>query len=400
MLSSTHINRVRYWSLAFVFAGCTALASAPNNLEGRSSLSLETQPGEEHRGPPPASVVVDQPLLETVESWRSITGELRSSMRSMLATQEPGLLVELTVDEGDEVKKGQVVGRLFDTRRKLDIVRLDAQVSVAEAVLLERQQQLHSDQRDLERLHELMAKSSASEGELDDAQTSVTISQARIKQAQADILRVKANLTLAQQRLDDMSIRAPFAGRVVSKQSEVGQWLKLGDALIQIVSLDHMEARLDVPEAYIDRLSQKNQQVLIHVTALDQRIEAHVTRIVPDADPLSRLFPVRVALSNAKRSLRPGMSVTAYIPTGSKEPLLTVNKDAVLRDDAGQFLYYDNNGKAAIARVKTLPASATRVVVISATPLLNKQVVIEGNERLYPGQPLKIINQASNKQDH
>jgi multidrug efflux pump subunit AcrA (membrane-fusion protein) len=112
--------------------------------------------------------------------------------------------------------------------------------------------------------------------------------------------------------------------------------------------------------------------------------------VVPAADSLSRVFPVRVRLKNTQDLMRPGMSVTALVPTGVDVEALTAHKDAILRDEAGAYLYYDMGGRAMLARVDVLYPVGDRVVIRSRTLEAGTRVVIEGNERLFPGQPLMI----------
>ena len=76
------------------------------------------QPGG---GPPPANVALDPARLEQVELWREVTGEIRSLRRSVLAAEEPGLVIELTVNDGDRVEQGQIIARLDDVVARIEV---------------------------------------------------------------------------------------------------------------------------------------------------------------------------------------------------------------------------------------------------------------------------------------
>lgn len=85
------------------------------------------------------------------------------------------------------------------------------------------------------------------------------------------------------------------------------------------------------------------------------------------------------------------MSVLGRVPTGAMDPVMTVAKDAILRDDAGAFLYFDAGGVAAVARLEIRYAVGERIVVRSGRLSEGVGTVVEGNERVFPGQPLLIM---------
>lgn len=370
-------------------------------------------------GPPPANVAVDEARLELLEQRREVTGALRSPRRSLLASQQSGLVIDLKFDEGDAVSAGQVIARLDPKLAELTMTREEATTLAKRGSVTEREAQLEKAKRDQSRVEELVAKSSAGPLEADDARTNVKLAEARLAQAKADLTTAEGDLALAKERLRQMSVVAPFAGRVAKRWTQVGQWVQEGDGVVEIVALDTIEARLDVPENLLARLLEAAPSVapstgesagsgaargiasaggpamsiVVRVRALNEEFEAPMGQVVPDADPLSRLFPVRVLLKNPGERLKPGMSVVAAIPNGVQERLLTVRKDALLRDDAGEFLYFNSNGVAAAARVKSLFAIGSRVALDKDTRLPpGAMVVVEGNERLFPTQPLNVLN--------
>lgn len=350
----------------------------------------EAQPGG---GPPPANVELDPIRLEVVELWREITGEIRSLRRSTLAAEEAGLVLDLLVEEGDTIEEGSVIARLDDTVPAIEVAEAEADVLARRGEIAERQTMLAQRERDLTRVRQLVDRSSASGTELEDAEWGVELAKARLAQSDGALKADLAILDRAKDRLSKMVVRAPFQGRIVAKRSERGQWVERGGGIVEIISLDLIEARIDVPEFVVKRLDAPDATVRIAITALDEEIESRITQIIPDADRLSRLFPVRIVLPNPEGRIRPGMSVTALVPIGREEVALTVHKDAILRDDAGEYVYFNAGGVAAVARIERLFATRDRVAV--RTPSLGPglSAVVKGNERLFPGQPLTVLNQ-------
>jgi RND family efflux transporter MFP subunit len=343
-------------------------------------------------GPPPAQVFVETAGLEELVDARGVTGEIRSRRRAELAAQVAGLVMELEVEEGDAVTKGSVVATLDDERALAVLDRAKAEIETAQAEVEQRTAELDEAERDLERLRELEERGSMNPAEMDGAVTLVASRRALLAAARADLQTARADLRLAERELRDMTIEAPFDGRVVVKHTEIGEWLGVGDPVVTIVSLTELEARIDVPESFLWALESSDDPVQLRLPAVQGAMEAEVIRVVPEADSLSRLFPVRLKVKDPEGVLRPGMSLTAMVPTGRKEALLTVSKDAILRNAAGEYVYINSGGVAAVAPIERRFAVGDRVVIRSPMVREGVQVVVEGNERLMPGQPLVILN--------
>ncbi len=352
---------------------------------------------------PPATVRIDQARSEPLETWRESTGEIRAARRSVLAAEEEGLVAEMLVREGESVAAGQVIARLDDQRATLELRRAQAFLESVKAVVAEREALVDNARRDLERVQQTFDRGGGNEREIDQARTDLQAAEARLAASRADVVLNEVLVDLAQTRVEDMVVRAPFSGRIVRRGAEIGQWLGAGDPVAELVSLETVEAWIDVPERLIDRLAQDDGRVRVRISATGDEVEAERYTIVPDADPRSRLFPVRVVLSNERERFRPGMSVIGLTPTGVTEPTLTVHKDAMLRDDAGEYVYFAVPGQgggfaAAPARVTRLFASGERVAIRANAMPPGAMVVIEGNERMFPMQPLNILNLPADQQ--
>ncbi len=347
---------------------------------------------------PPANVVIDEARVESVERMRRVTGDLRAFQQARLASRQEGLVLELLVRAGDEVQKGQVIARLDPVRAEIEVTRAKADIEYAKAVIAQRQDELSNAQRDLERIEKLDSLGSAGASQLDEAQTLVASRNALLAQARAELATAEGDLALAERELSDMTIEAPFAGRVIDKSSEIGQWIGRGDTIVAIVSLDTLEARIDIPEDTYPAVSEAQSakgKIELRLPALGlgsgQEIYGEVISILPGADSLSRLFPVRIAVDNSNNTLRPGMSLTAYVPTGVQGEYITVHKDAIVRTATGEVVYFANDGVSAIAPIERLFAVGDRVAVRSPMLQGGMVVVTSGNERMFPGQPLNIL---------
>ena len=349
---------------------------------------LTAAPAFAQGGPPPAKVMLDEVRMETLTEVRGVTGEIRSPMRSQLAVQVEGIVLEMLVDEGDDVKAGQVIAHLDDTRAKLELDRNRAEVAHAQALIEQRTAEHEEAARDLERYLELEQRGSVGVTEIDEARTALASRAAQLAQANADLMSAKSDLALAEREISDATIRAPFDGRVVETNTEVGEWISRGGAVATIVSLTTLEARIDVPQQFYRALSESKSEIEIIVPAIDGSVRGTLITIIPQADSLSRLFPARIRIENSDAVLRPGMSVTAMVPTGTQTEQLTVSKDAIVRTMTGEHLFYNAEGIAAMMPVQRLFGAGDRVAIRPGLLKPGMQVVVDGNERMFPGQPL------------
>lgn len=337
-------------------------------------------------------VRVGEARRETVTQVSRVTGQLRPARRSLVASEESGRVVLAPPDAGTAVKAGTILARIDD-----EIVRINrdgaiAQVAEAQAICEQREALLASATRERQRLATLLAERTAKRKELDDATDVETAARATVDQAKATLSGAQTDLARIEAALRKLTITAPFDGYVISKRTEVGQWLSPGDPVAEVLSSDQIDAMLDVPEYLVGHL-RADQPVTVHIEGVSRIITAPVHRIVPDADPRARTFPVNVRLTNDDGVLMSGMTVTADLPNGKEAMALTVPRDAVQVTPAGMLVYVNRGGAAIPAYVRIRFGVGDRFV-IDGPINPGEQVIVEGNERiLFPGQPLMLMRE-------
>lgn len=201
------------------------------------------------------------------------------------------------------------------------------------------------------------------------------------------------------ERIDDQlskhTIRSPFEGWVVERFTEEGQWLSRGGLVARIAELSRVEVEVQVPEVAIAALATGTDVRLEFDAARDQTWIGRVERIVPQADLLSRSFPVKVILENrivdGQPVLRGGMLARAWLPVGKTGLATVVPKDALVLG-TGQPLVFavdPAGGQAGTGSVRpvrvSLGATVGGGVEIIGPIEPGTLVVIRGNERLRPG---------------
>lgn len=380
-------------------------------------------------GPPPARVVVDKAQVQSLVQRRSVTGEIVSTRRSLVASQAEGLVMHFDLNPGDTVSAGDTIARLDDELAALQVEEARARLEAARGLVAQRTAELDQARRDQGRIERLAQSNSASASEIDDYETAVATTEAALAQAQADASAAQAALGLAERRLRDKTIIAPFTASVIAKSTEVGEWLGEGDPVVEIIALDALEARIDVPEHLLPYTTEVGPGITLRIPALgpNATVPAELIGLVPLGDQVSRIFTVRLRPRLDRASgiaappapadpegevssgvfpdrLRPGMSITALVPTGAKADFTTVHKDAIMRDDAGAFVYaalpggrgQAEEGEQSLAatpvRVEILFAEGNRLAVRAPRLQPDTQIIVAGNERVFPTQPLIIIN--------
>jgi len=358
-----------------------------------SALPLAGAGARQDGPPPPTPVRVDAVLLEEVQQKRRVTGEVRAARRSLVASREPGLVDELLVREGTRVEAGEVLARLDSAHLELEIAVVAAQETLAAVVVDEHTASAAQARLDLDVLEKLAERDAVNPKELADARTAVTVAEARLGQAGHEILVLAARRRLLERRVADMQPRAPFAGFVAARHTEAGEWVDAGGALVELMSAQHLEAWLDVPQAHFAAVSRSSGPFWIDVDA-GGSLKIEEWRLVPSVESRGRSFPLIVTLP-ADSGLAPGMSLTAALPTEERREHLTLARDALLLGEAGSYVYVAQATAegappvATISPVEVLFSTSPERVAVRAPRLTpGALVVVEGNERLYPGAAL------------
>ncbi|MGA1468481.1 MAG: efflux RND transporter periplasmic adaptor subunit, partial [Phycisphaerales bacterium] len=312
---------------------------------------------------------------------------------------EAGIVVEVLAEEGVSVRAGEPLARLDAARLELDLLLAESELAAAQADVLEREAEERKSIRDLALVEESRAAGAANERELLDARSARDIAAARLERARRDVAVVEARIALLRRRLADMTVRAPFDGVVVSQLVEPGQWLPAGGAVGSMVELDRLEAWLSLPQSIVEAAARDAREAppadraILAIDATGETIELDSLRIVPEVERRGRTFTAIGIFANRARRLLPGMSASAYVPSGAKEPWLVVPKDAVLFRDTGPVVWALRPGPEGASVAMPVPVDLAfplgdRWAIRPGALAPGDEVVVEGNERLMPMTPV------------
>jgi RND family efflux transporter MFP subunit len=222
--------------------------------------------------------------------------------------------------------------------------------------------------------------------------------RAKVSAQEQEIARLKDQLT-------KHTIRAPFNGYVVAEHTEAGQWVARGGMVAKVIDLDEVDLEIAVLESYIPQIK-LNDEATVEVTSMpDRRFTGKVREINPLGDQRTRNFTVRIRLENNLGPdevpiLKAGMFARASLSVGKPTQALFVPKDAVvLGDPQGAKVFavtpgaMDPKKQTVVPVYVQLGTSQGGMFEVRGELTTATQVVVQGNERLFPGQPVSVKSQ-------
>ena len=340
-------------------------------------------------GRPPPSVVVDRVIRAPASETYPVYGRLVARQMGVISARVRGAVAEMGVHVGDRVAKGAVIATLvsdmLQSQRELkqaELVEYTARVRTARA-------QVELAQQEFSRIQRLRRSAAFSQARFDDKRQDVTRLASVLAEANAKQDQAQAELKMANIELDYATIRAPYAGVVSKRHTEIGSYLGVGNPVVTLINDHDLEVEAEVPSI---RLNGLDQGTVVKVEFEDQRtFTAAVRAIVPEENALARTRTVRFKPdfgSNGNR-VAVNQSVRLIIPTGPARDIVTVHKDAILQRGGGPVVYVIRDNQATQRSVKLGQAFGGRFEVRDGLKA-GDLVVVRGNERLRPGQRVRI----------
>lgn len=326
-------------------------------------------------GMPPTPVRYTEAREHAVNRVLRLPGAVESRTAGLVASEVAGLVIELPAREGHAVRRDQPLARLRSTALELRLQAADGQLREAQA-------RAHLAETTLTRARELFAQKVTSEQQLDDASSELSAWQGRLETLTAEIERIKFEI-------DRSTIRAPYDGTVTVEIAEIGTWIAIGSPVVEMVALDDLEVRVDVPERYYRNLQPKGLVAVTFGSLPGLEVEGRISAVIPRADPQARTFPLKVRIPNQGRRIGVGMLAEVALPSGETYRATVVPKDAIVRQGQ-EFVVFLLNGDQTVERAAiTTSEGAGDWVVVEGAVKPGQKVITRGNERLQAGQPVR-----------
>jgi RND family efflux transporter MFP subunit len=338
---------------------------------------------------PPAVVGVDAVLREPLRQTLPVIGRLVAIQKTVVAARIKGPVASIKVRVGDRLKAGDVIAKLVSDSLVWERAVRAAQVAEGRARLAESRSALKLAAQELKRLENLRKSAAFSKARRDDKRQAVARAESMVNVFKATLKQAGATLKLAEIALGYATIRAPFPGVITARHTEVGAYVDVGAAVVTMVNDGTLEIEAAVPAARIAGLA---PGTMVDVTVAEAgRYRATVRAVVPEENPLTRTRLVRFTphFDDTATALAANQSVTLDLPVGLPRDVVTVHKDAVLNRKGKTLVFVLVDGKAQIRPVRLGEAVGGRFEVLKGLKI-GDLVVVRGNERLLPGQELRI----------
>ncbi len=240
-------------------------------------------------------------------------GIVQASQRATMSAPLQGMLEEMLVKSGDQVKKGQILA-VMDNRVAKAAVE-SSRAAAERTAEIDHARHALVLARSLLARHTALSKAQAgAEFELEQAQAQCDQAQATLDSAMEAQLQAKRNLELEEARLESHNIRAPFDGQIVRVEATAGTMLTPDDKLLTIVCLDTLEAKLYLPLEQFGKLHAGESYRLWAFAPVNRPIRARLTFASPMIDPASKTFRCVFTIDNKERQLPAGFGVCLDLP--------------------------------------------------------------------------------------
>ncbi|MGC4397142.1 efflux RND transporter periplasmic adaptor subunit [Hydrogenophaga sp. T2] len=332
-------------------------------------------PGGQGGGGGPTSVEVTRVKTARLQDDAQAVGTLRSRQSVTLKPETAGRVSRIAFADGAQVRRGALLVQLDDTLQRAELSQAQAQLSIARA--------------NLKRNEELLAQNFVAARVVDESRAALQVAEAQV--------------ALADARLQRMRITAPFDGTLGLRSINLGQYVKDGDALVNLEDTTLLTVDFRLPERYQSQVA-PGQPVQVQLDALPgKRFVAKVLAVDPLLDANGRSISVRATMPReGGAELRPGMFARVLIVFAVNENALVVPEEAIFPQGGKQFVVVveeqgQGDAKKLVSRRVAVELGARRGAEVQILKGLEPgmTVVMAGQQRLQrDGTPVRIVNLA------
>ena len=312
---------------------------------------------------PPIPVETSLPVRGDVVAVYSGTAPIEAFAEADVIAKVAGEVREVLVEEGDDVKKGQILARLDGDRLRLE--------------LSESQARLRKLQRDFERNRNLKERGLISAGDFD--------------KIQYELEALQASYNLASLELDYTQVRAPISGVVSERYIKLGNTITVGEPVFRVTSIEPLVAYLYVPEREYRKIF-SGQPVRIDIDALaGEQVPTTVTRVSPGIDAATGTFKVTIEILDPERRIKPGMFARISIVYDKHENVLQLPRSAIVDEMNTTSVFVVEDG-VAIRRPVQTGLAANGLVEITSGIDDKDNIITVGQVGLKPDAKVTVIN--------
>lgn len=334
-------------------------ADAADSTSVRDSTVVSGTPVDEDEAAVPVEVVA----LGTgpIESVLRATATLEAETRVLVLAEASRRIVELLVEEGDRVQRGQLLVRLQDAEQSSALAKAQTLFDQAE--------------REWERQKSLQEKGLTTEKAYNDAL--------------ADLEQRKIEVSDAERELGYTRVRATISGTITQRFARQGDQVNPGQELFEIIDFDSIVARIYVPEQELGKMKPGQAARIFAPAVRAEPFEARVDRIAPVIDARSGTVKVTVDIGG-QPGLLPGLYVDVVLVTAREDDALLVPKRALLYENARTFVFRIEDGRAERVELRPTMADVDWVRPVDGFAV-GDSVVVAGQASLKDGALVEVV---------
>lgn len=348
--------------------------------------------GKDEATPPPGPVpvkVIDAAPRD-IPVYMTGIGNVQSLNRVTVRAQVDGELTRLHFEEGDTVKKGDLLASIDDRQIRAELSRVTAEKSRAQA-------QLYTGQQDLTRYENLLREDAI-------ARQLVEQQRATVQQLAAAVQVADAAIDNAQVRLSFTRITAPISGTVGLRLVDAGNIVRAADpnGLVTITQMDPIAVFFTLPQSSLSDLvplmKDKDRPVeILPKEGAAVTVTGQLQTIDNQIDASTGTIRLKAVVPNEDKQLWPGQFVVARIRTHVYEDVIAVPMTAIQRGQSGTFVYRAKGDKAEMTPVTIIYEDPEQAVIDGIDP--NDRIIIDGQTRIRPNSTIQIIENKIKAED-
>ena len=364
--------------MLFLFSGCEnstsgSSASSKNgprdqakNFQKKEPINGETtsrrKPSKYRDNNKKTNVRVLEIDLESLSIQHTYVGNLLPNQRVTMRSEIDGVIENIYFDEGEEIVKNR---KLVDISTKE--LSLKLKIALADSKLAE---------TNLIRDEKLAKKN--------------LIPNSQLYQTRTFAERALLNKELAKISLNKSLIKSPLKGTVKTRFVKVGEFVRKGDQLAEILEVDRILIKVNIPEQEILQINVGQKVDIVLYILENKKFEGQVKKIGLEADASNRTFPVEIEVDNLERELRPGMLARVTFTQRVDQDQVVVPRHTIMERDSGRIVYVVDNGKA-FQREVSIGISQREKVQILKGLSTGEKLVVEGHTKLTDGEEINIV---------
>jgi RND family efflux transporter MFP subunit len=364
------------------------------------------------KAPEPIAVRTAPAEARVVDRTIAVTGSLNPDETVTVSSEVDGRVARVLVDFGQQVRQGQVVVELDKQELALQLQRArsalaqaqarlgmdpsgNGQRSATTAAMRQMQAQMEDARSRYENAKKLVASGDISQERFTELEKAYRARLAAFEGAEdeqntqvAGLEGLRAEVALAQKRLNDATVRAPFAGTVSQKLVAPGQYTKANTPMLTVVKTNPMRLLVDIPETATGDVRVGTNLVFTTDAAPGAQFNAAIRQLNPSLDPKSRSLTAEARLTSNDPRLRPGMFVQVQLVLSKSTEVVAVPKQAIYNVAGLNKMFVIRNGKAVEAKITPGQDLGSWVEVPREVVNPGEQVAVSALARLVNGAPV------------